>query len=98
MSPPNFGAGGKGPQNQAVDTKTHPEAKFGVSHIWWKNLYMPLSGVKVGEFVSVERLELSTNGLKGHCSTIELHARNEAHSIMAVILSQRHASAVSYLV
>jgi hypothetical protein len=25
--------------------------------------------------VSVERLELSTNGLKGHCSTIELHAR-----------------------
>ena len=23
--------------------------------------------------VSVERLELSTNGLKGHCSTIELH-------------------------
>jgi hypothetical protein len=25
--------------------------------------------------VSVERLELSTNGLKGHCSAIELHAR-----------------------
>jgi hypothetical protein len=24
--------------------------------------------------VSVERLERSTNGLKGHCSTIELHA------------------------
>jgi hypothetical protein len=23
----------------------------------------------------VERLERSTNGLKGHCSTIELHAR-----------------------
>jgi hypothetical protein len=25
--------------------------------------------------VSVERLELSTNGLKGRCSSIELHAR-----------------------
>jgi hypothetical protein len=25
--------------------------------------------------VSVERLELSTNGLKGRCSTVELHAR-----------------------
>jgi hypothetical protein len=25
--------------------------------------------------VSVERLERSTNGLKGHCSTFELHAR-----------------------
>ncbi len=25
--------------------------------------------------MSVERLELSTNGLKGRCSTIELHAR-----------------------
>jgi hypothetical protein len=25
--------------------------------------------------VSVERLERSTNGLKGHCSAIELHAR-----------------------
>ena len=24
--------------------------------------------------VSVERLERSTNGLKGHCSTFELHA------------------------
>jgi hypothetical protein len=26
--------------------------------------------------VSAERLELSTNGLKGHCSAIELRARN----------------------
>ncbi len=25
--------------------------------------------------MSVERLERSTNGLKGHCSAIELHAR-----------------------
>jgi hypothetical protein len=25
--------------------------------------------------MSVERLELSTNGLKGRCSAIELHAR-----------------------
>ena len=38
-------------------------------------------------FVSAERLELSTNGLKGHCSTIELHSRcanwvGEGHSIM----------------
>ena len=59
---------------------------------------MPLLGVKVGKIVSVERLELSTNGLKGHCSTVELHARNEAHSIMAVILSQRHALAISYYI
>jgi hypothetical protein len=27
--------------------------------------------------MSVERLELSTNGLKGRCSAIELHARDE---------------------
>ena len=27
------------------------------------------------DFVSVEGLEPSTNGLKGHCSAIELHAR-----------------------
>ena len=26
--------------------------------------------------MSVERLELSTNGLKGRCSTVELHARD----------------------
>jgi hypothetical protein len=37
-------------------------------------------GVHVGDWMSpicmsVERLELSTNGLKGRCSTIELHAR-----------------------
>jgi hypothetical protein len=38
--------------------------------------------------MSAERLELSTNGLKGHCSTIELRARGSAgcpgglHSIM----------------
>ena len=27
--------------------------------------------------MSVGRLELPTNGLKGHCSTIELHAHNQ---------------------
>ena len=32
-------------------------------------------------FVSAERLELSTNGLKGHCSTIELRA-HKAKSIL----------------
>ncbi len=30
---------------------------------------------EIKQSVSVERLERSTNGLKGHCSTIELHAR-----------------------
>ncbi len=30
--------------------------------------------------VSAERLELSTNGLKGHCSTIELRTRYPARS------------------
>ncbi len=29
--------------------------------------------------MSAERLELSTNGLKGHCSTIELRARKECY-------------------
>src|SRR5512136_956168 len=32
--------------------------------------------------MSAERLELSTNGLKGHCSTIELRAPGGMHSIM----------------
>jgi hypothetical protein len=33
--------------------------------------------------MSAEGLEPSTNGLKGHCSTIELRARlGEVHSIM----------------
>jgi hypothetical protein len=32
--------------------------------------------------MSAERLELSTNGLKGHCSTIELRAPSGMHSIM----------------
>lgn len=38
----------------------------------------------IAAFVSVERLERSTNGLKGHCSTFELHARffSEKYSIM----------------
>jgi hypothetical protein len=34
------------------------------------NQKLPYRGVY---FMSVERLELSTNGLKGRCSTIELH-------------------------
>ena len=39
--------------------------------------------------VSVERLERSTNGLKGHCSTLELHARFcEKHSITRAQLTQ----------
>ncbi len=52
---------------------------------------MPFNGDFVpfqAMIVSAERLELSTNGLKGHCSTIELRARGGAgcpgglHSIM----------------
>jgi hypothetical protein len=35
----------------------------------------------VEKCMSVERLELSTNGLKGRCSAIELHARCGLHSI-----------------
>ena len=35
-----------------------------------------------GYFVSAERLELSTNGLKGHCSTIELRARGHEPLIL----------------
>src|SRR4030065_155389 len=46
---------------------------------------MPILGVFspiVANQVSVKGLEPLTNGLKGHCSTIELHARNcEKYSI-----------------
>jgi hypothetical protein len=42
--------------------------------------------------MSVERLELSTNGLKGRCSTIELHARDgtfyHAHPDASTITEQ----------
>ena len=39
--------------------------------------------------MSVGRLELPTNGLKGHCSTIELHAHNQ------VIIVAREALSVN---
>ena len=39
--------------------------------------------------MSAERLELSTNGLKGHCSTIELRARRECYFNMPCIRRQR---------
>jgi hypothetical protein len=32
--------------------------------------------------MSVEGIEPSTNGLKGHCSAIELHAHNQAGKIL----------------
>ena len=38
----------------------------------------PIKNPLIGDSrVSAERLELSTNGLKGHCSAIELRARRE---------------------
>ena len=42
--------------------------------------------------VSAERFELSTNGLKGHCSAIELRARSQSglHSIMPANARQRN--------
>ena len=39
--------------------------------------------------MSAERLELSTNGLKGHCSAIELRAQSEEHSITLLRLRQQ---------
>ena len=39
--------------------------------------------MQVNYAVSVERLERSTNGLKGHCSAIELHARDLAKNILS---------------
>jgi hypothetical protein len=52
-------------------------------HMWG------LVSVPAPNEVSVERLERSTNGLKGHCSAIELHARfNEKYSITRVPLAQ----------
>jgi hypothetical protein len=45
--------------------------------------------------VSAERLELSTNGLKGHCSAIELRARSEEHFIMRDIIRQRRPQVIS---
>ena len=45
--------------------------------------------------MSAEGLEPSTNGLKGHCSTIELRARfGEEHSIMLPGYRQRSLSRV----
>ena len=40
-------------------------------------MIITVSSVKVK--MSAERLELSTNGLKGHCSTIELRAHRNAY-------------------
>ena len=42
--------------------------------------------------MSVERLELSTNGLKGRCSTIELHTRSGGQSIMPIWARQSFPS------
>jgi hypothetical protein len=51
----------------------------------------PRPGVK---FVSAERFELSTNGLKGRCSAVELRARQYSgvHSNMGNIHRQRKNS------
>ena len=38
--------------------------------------------------VSVEGLEPSTNGLKGHCSAIELYTHSALHSITPVVWRQ----------
>ncbi len=46
--------------------------------------------------MSVERLELSTNGLKGRCSTIELHTRCGGHSIMPIWTRQSFTSVVEH--
>jgi hypothetical protein len=42
--------------------------------------------------MSVERLELSTNGLKGRCSTIELHARGAIfyHVVTSTSINRNH--------
>ncbi len=45
--------------------------------------------------VSAERFELSTNGLKGHCSAIELrahHLKSGLHSNMGNIHRQRKSA------
>jgi hypothetical protein len=48
--------------------------------------------------MSAERLELSTNGLKGHCSTIELRARKSGlHSIMGKSPRQRNRSRIHHV-
>ena len=40
--------------------------------------------------MSVKGLEPLTNGLKGRCSPIELHARSGVHSIMPLWMRQSH--------
>src|SRR5215212_9320539 len=47
--------------------------------------------LKTGVFVSAERFELSTNGLKGRCSAVELRAQHISglHSNMGNIHRQR---------
>ena len=45
--------------------------------------------------MSAERFELSTNGLKGHCSAIELRARSGVHSITPPLTRQSERSSRS---
>ena len=40
-------------------------------------IHHPPITIPLNTNMSVGRLELPTNGLKGHCSTIELHAHNQ---------------------
>ena len=52
------------------------------SYLYRPLVYPPLMGlifraIHYGYCVSAKGLEPLTNGLKGHCSTIELRARNE---------------------
>ena len=52
--------------------------------------FCPTFSLKLSEkweclgIVSAKGLEPLTNGLKGHCSTIELRARSKRHFIMAL--------------
>ena len=48
--------------------------------------------------MSVERLELSTNGLKGRCSTVELHARGAIFYHARMDASTRRASRIAAFV
>lgn len=50
---------------------------FGVPGIWLVNLSMKKTPEKQGFFVSAEGFEPSANGLKGHCSAVELRAHQK---------------------
>jgi hypothetical protein len=61
-----------------------------------KTHFYPLKQGLSGKLVGATRFERATNGLKGHCSTVELRARLK-NSIMPTHSRQRSSSTLAYM-